>query len=101
LCARKPYAADWLDASIMQDTQLNAKPEGELTKTPDRRPTSESRFNESEYERWSESCETPITQKVNERNRKLQFGIHSENRCPNCTGTFNLIVVRGSRDQLI
>jgi hypothetical protein len=38
----------------MQDTQLNAKPEGESTKIPDRRPTAESKFNESEYERWSE-----------------------------------------------
>jgi hypothetical protein len=37
-----------------QATQLSAKLEGELTETPDRRPISESRFNESEYERWSE-----------------------------------------------
>jgi hypothetical protein len=38
----------------MQDIQPNAKPQGESTQAPDRRPTSGSRFNESEYERWSE-----------------------------------------------
>jgi hypothetical protein len=38
----------------MQDIQPNDKSKGEPTGTCARKPTFESRFNDSEYERWSE-----------------------------------------------
>ena len=38
----------------MQDIQSNDKSKDDSTGTPAREPTFESRFNDSEYERWSE-----------------------------------------------
>jgi hypothetical protein len=52
----------------MQDTQVKERSESQATETPVRPTTTKSRFDDAEYERWSEKLRSAASQNKSARN---------------------------------